>query len=295
MLGVGYTCIGSGTCVPRASRGPACHLVQAGELRILLDIGSGSLRTLARLGEDFSTLTAVGLTHRHMDHVGDLLPLFFALRHTPGLDRSDPLQVFGYSGLHRDLERLSTLFGRWVLEPRVPLEIAELEPGAALALNARGARATVAAGAVNHTAEAVGFRLEITQDGEGVSPLRTITYSGDTGATDSLIGLARDADLFVCECAFPDDQRVEGHLTPSELLPICAAARPRSTVATHLYPVWDERGVDRLWREALVRFGSDLPVTPAYDGLRIELAEGTGPEPVKKTGPSEARVLDRDA
>jgi ribonuclease BN (tRNA processing enzyme) len=238
---------------------------------MLLDLGSGSLRSLARLGEPFETLSAVGLTHRHMDHVADLLPLLFALRNTPGLARRERLVVFGYPGLRADLERLAQVFGRWVLEPGFDVEIRELFPGEVLELEGIEAKARVSAHPVRHSPEAVGFRIEILTGAAGGSPARSFAYSGDSGATDTLVDLAAGVDLFVCECSFPDDQAVEGHLTPSQLLPICASAGARRTVATHFYPVWDERGVERLWSESLARFGGEVPLIAAHDGLDLEI------------------------
>jgi ribonuclease BN (tRNA processing enzyme) len=263
---VRYTCVGSGTVVPRAERGPACHLLEFSGLRLLLDLGSGSLRSLARLGCEPLQLHAIGLTHKHMDHVADLLPLFFALRYAPGLQRDDPLRVFGYPGLRRDLERLAEVHGPWVMRPGLELVLEELAPGEELEISVGEARARIVAHPVHHTPEAVGFR--VTLPDRGVE----FAYSGDSGATDSLVELARDADLFVCECAFPDAYRVEGHLSPSEFLTICAAAAPRQVVATHLYPVWDELGSDRIWHEAFQKFGRKLDVITARDGLIVDLA-----------------------
>lgn len=288
MSEVGYTCVGSGTCVPSASRGSACHLLQAGDLRVLLDLGSGSLRSLVRLGESIADLDAVGLTHRHMDHVGDLLPLLFALRYSPGSPRTAPLRLFGYRGLRSDLSRLAEVFGDWVRSPGFELIAHELAPGERFELTAGEATARVTAFEVNHTPEAVSFGIEISFEGSErgssrhgagenasrrtrESSSRRFAYSGDSGATEALVELAAGADLFVCECAFPDAHGVEGHLTPSELLPLCASARPRRTVATHFYPVWDQEGMDRLWREAYDRYGGEVSITPAHDGLHVRL------------------------
>lgn len=243
--------------------------MQYGDLRLVLDLGSGSLRSLVRMGEAVLEVDAVGFTHRHMDHVGDLLPFLFALRHTPGLGRTKPLTLFGYRGLRADLERLAELFGRWALDPGFELQLHELAPGESLRLDVARERVRVTAHPVRHSPEAVGLRLELSREpGRGAEV--QFAYSGDTGATESLIELARGADLFVCECAFPDGEGVEGHLTPSELLPICAKASPRRTLTTHFYPVWDERGTERLWRESLERFGHEVSVAPAHDGLRID-------------------------
>ncbi len=268
-----YLCIGSGTCVPTAARGPACHLVQAGALSVLLDLGSGSLRSLARLGQPVARLSAVGVTHRHMDHVADLLPLLFALRYAPGERRSAPLEVFGYPGLRSDLERLAQTFGGWVLEPGFELRLRELPPGERLILESGPDRIEVESHRVYHTPEAVAFRLVIASGGRRAEAAHAvIAYSGDSGPSQSLVELAHGADLFVCECAFPDGEGVPIHLTPSELLAVCTAARPRRVVATHFYPVWDERGVERVWAEALAASNVEVELVPAHDGLVVEIS-----------------------
>jgi ribonuclease BN (tRNA processing enzyme) len=253
-------------------RGPACHLVQVGALRILLDLGSGSLRTLARLDEPIGSLFAVGVSHRHIDHVADLLPLLFALRYAPGERRSAPLELFGYPGLRADLEKLAQTFGDWVLDPGFKLCVHDLPPGESLRLGAGRDRIQVESHRVVHTPEAVAFRLAVVSgEGEAEASRAVIAYSGDSGPAESLVGLARGADLFVCECAFPDGEGVPIHLTPSDLLAVCAAAGPRRVVATHFYPVWDERGVGRLWAEALAKSGVKVDLVPAHDGLMIEI------------------------
>ena len=261
-----YTCVGSGTCVPSAVRGPACHLVRAAGRTFVLDLGSGSLRSLAKLGVRPFQVDAVGLTHRHQDHVADLLPLLFALRHTPGERRVEPLLLFGYAGLSADVERLGDLYGRLVAEPGFPLHVRELRDGDELTL-ADGALRVRAHG-VRHTPEAVGFRL-------GLAGGALMAYSGDSGATAALVDLADDVDLFVCESAFPDGHGVEGHLTPSQLLPLAERARAASVIATHFYPIWDELGTQEVWEGARRRHGPGAPrVTPAVDGLTVEAGAG---------------------
>jgi ribonuclease BN (tRNA processing enzyme) len=69
-----------------------------------------------------------------------------------------------------------------------------------------------------------------------------MVYSGDTDMCDSLERLARRTDLFVCESALPDDQKVPGHLTPSLAGKIASRAEAKRLVLTHLYP--PSEGVD---------------------------------------------------
>jgi ribonuclease BN (tRNA processing enzyme) len=95
---------------------------------------------------------------------------------------------------------------------------------------------------------------------------KSIVYSGDTSYTESLVELARGADLFISECCFPDSRAVEGHLTPSAVGRLAAAAAVRHVILVHMYPVFDEEnplaGVRKLYRG---------PVEIGYDGLEFDL------------------------
>ena len=91
-----YTLIGSGTVVPDAGRGPAAHHFACGDLQVLCDLGSGTLGRMDGQGLPWPTLDLVAVTHRHQDHMADLLPLLFALKNAPGVERARPLTLLGY-------------------------------------------------------------------------------------------------------------------------------------------------------------------------------------------------------
>jgi len=64
--------------------------------------------------------------------------------------------------------------------------------------------------------------------------------SGDTRPSKSLIELARDADLLIHECSFPDDMaefaRDTRHSVPSEVGEVAEQAGVKKVVLTHLFP-----------------------------------------------------------
>ena len=78
--------------------------------------------------------------------------------------------------------------------------------------------------------------------------------------------LARGADLFICESALPDEQKVEGHLTPSEAGEMAARAGVGTLVLTHLYPECE--GID-LIGQCRKTFGG--PVLVAKDLMQLPL------------------------
>ena len=65
---------------------------------------------------------------------------------------------------------------------------------------------------------------------------QVVTYSGDTDECPEVIDAARNAHVFVCECAFPENNKVAGHLIPSEVGRMAAAAGAKKVILTHLYP-----------------------------------------------------------
>lgn len=265
MDSIRYTLVGSGTAVPDAGRGPSAHHFACGDVQVLCDLGSGTLGRLDGLGLRWSELDLVAVTHRHQDHFADLLPLLFAMRHTPGVDRVRPLTLLGYEGFARDFEMLAGIFGGWVLEPGFPLEIRE-RSDTPIEIERDDTWIEIDARPVVHTPEAVGYRLTLAASGREV----VVAYTGDTEECREAVDLARDVDLLVTECSVADEDRVRGHLTPGGVGRVAAAAAARRLVATHFYPSALALGpeeIERRIRESYAREPVDLGV----DGLCIDL------------------------
>lgn len=224
---IALTVLGSGSCVPRVRRASASYLLRHGETSVLIDAGSGALRRLVESGFPWETLDGVLITHFHMDHVADLPALLFAFRNAPGLTRERELLLGGPVGLEAVLHGLADTFGRWVLDPGVPLRVVEL-PGEDLVLGGL----EISARPVHHSRNAIGFRLEACG--------RVVTFSGDTGVCDDLVWLARGADVAIFECANADQPPVATHLTPEEAGAVAEEAGVERLVLSHIYPAGDQ-------------------------------------------------------
>lgn len=260
-----YTLVGSGTVVPDGDRGPAAHHFACGDLQVLCDLGSGTIRRLAALGLPWPGLDLVAVTHRHQDHVADLLPLLFALRHTPGLDRVRPLTLLGYDGFAGDLATLAGVFGSWVLEPGFPLEVHEAAD-TPIELERGETWVEIEARPVVHSPEAVGYRLTLAAGGREV----LVAYTGDTEESAEAIDLAQGADLLIAECSVADEDRVPGHLTPRGVGRVACAAGAQRIVVTHLYPsalALGAREIERRIRESCPR----APIHVGTDGTAVDL------------------------
>jgi len=86
---------------------------------------------------------------------------------------------------------------------------------------------------------------------------RVLAYSGDSGPSDALAEIARDADLLLSEATLENggyDGPARGHLSPAEVTDAAADARALRIVLTH-------RPVER---------DSPPGIELAHDGLELE-------------------------
>jgi ribonuclease BN (tRNA processing enzyme) len=256
------TTIGTGTVSPSATRVCAGHLVEAGDVRLLMDCGGGVVHRMAQLGLAWSEVTHVALTHFHPDHVSDLVPLAMAFRYGQLPPRGTPLVIVGPPGVRAFLERLTAALWPSMLEPGFPVEVLEAPPGERLAL---GGAATLESCKVPHTEDSVAYSVEHAGG--------RLVYTGDTGPDDALADWATGCDVLLAECSLPSDMAVAGHLTPETAAALAARANPALLALTHFYPP-----VERIDIAALVARQHAGPVALAVDGWRTELGAATAAE-----------------
>lgn len=218
------TTIGTGTVAPHPRRVCAAHLIEAGEVRLLLDCGHGALHRLAALGIAWRAITHVAITHFHTDHIGDLPLILLAWRWGTLPPRSEPVTIIGPPGTTTLIERLGAAFGDWVRVPDYPMTVEELAPEASLLLG----DVTLRARKVPHTDESVAYSVEYGG--------RRVVYTGDTGFDPELGNWARECDVLLAECSLPSAMAIETHLTPEQCGALAGIAVPRRLVLTHFYP-----------------------------------------------------------
>ncbi len=220
---------------------------------VVLDLGSGSVRQLWRLGIDVRRIDAVVLSHFHPDHTADLVPLLFALGN-PEFSAEGKMSILGPRGVRKLYEDLLAIYGKWITPPGLTLDIREAAPGAAADLEG----VTIRCAPSGHTSESLAFRLE----GEG----KSLVYGGDSTACEELVSLAGCADLLILECSFPEGAPREGHLIPSQAAAVASRAGAKRLVLTHFYPEAEE--ADLLTPAAEVFVGEIILAT---DGMQVNV------------------------
>lgn len=244
--------LGSGTCVPNIRRGSSGYALELSKSTVLLDCGSGTTWKLGMVGVDYLTVDHIFITHFHPDHTADLIPFLFATKYPhPKRRREKPLVIWGPKGFTEFYSSLKIAFHDWIAPDKLTVKEINEEP---LRLD----DFVLIARNTFHTENSVAYRIE--------SNGKSIVYSGDTGYTESLIELAKDTDLLLIECSFPDELKFECHLTPSEAGKIASASRAKKIILTHLYADCDE--IDIL---SQVRKYVDVDVILAEDLMEIQI------------------------
>jgi ribonuclease BN (tRNA processing enzyme) len=219
--------LGSGTCVPSLTRGSPAAVIRTQDQIILTDSGSGTLERLLRVGITIHDVDMIFYTHTHPDHVADLVPFLFASKYDCN-PRDRDLLIMGGRGFSTYFGRLQDVYGDWIQSDLFTIRLKESEHDSHDFGDFRVVTAPMA-----HRPESIAFRFE-TRDG------KSIVLSGDTDYNADIVTLAAQADLLVLESAFPDEKKVDGHLSPSVAGRIASEARCKKLVLTHLYPICEK-------------------------------------------------------
>ena len=148
--------------------------------------------------------------------------------------RTKRLSIIGPVGMTQFYQRLKLTYGKWIIPKSYSLDITEIS-GEKLNF----ADFSLQGFPLLHSDHSVGFRIK-SQDG------KVVAYSGDTDYCPNLVELARKVDLLILECSFPDDKKVEGHLTPSLAGRVAREAECRRLLLTHFYPPCDDCNIVKI-------------------------------------------------
>lgn len=246
------TVLGAGTVLPADNRSASGYLVRIAGEEILFDIGPGTVARLHAIGVSYRTLNRIVISHLHVDHILDLVTLLQAYNATPGWTRTAPLQLIGCQGLRDFVQNLFSVFGG-IAPKTYTLDIVELPPG-----QTEYEGFTLETALTGHTENSLAFRLSADQ--------RVLVYSGDAVETPALAQLARGADLFICECSFPQGTPTANHLTADAAGRLAETAGVKHLLLTHLYPDTDDAEARA---QASATFSGLVSV--ARDGMIVEV------------------------
>jgi ribonuclease BN (tRNA processing enzyme) len=242
------TIVGASGTFPGPHSGCSSYLLEHDGFRLLLDVGNGSTGALQEacglLGPN-----AVIVSHLHGDHYLDLITYTYARRYHP--EGQPPLlPVYGPSNIR---EQVIGAFGRNVDD--LLDEVYDFHPIDGDQKVAIGPF-EVDLRRVNHPVETYGMRI-----GAGG---RTLTYSADSGECDTILDLAKDSDLFLCEASYleGEDNPPDIHLTGKQAAQYAVSADVSRLLLTHLVP-WGDR--TRTLAEADAVYDGEILVAQPLD------------------------------
>jgi len=237
------TFLGTGSAMPTGERYQSGLVVEDDDRTLLVDCGSGVLHRLQQSGVGYEAVSTVLLTHHHLDHVADLLPLLKAR----WLAGEEHLEVVGPAGTKDLLDGLLGVHD--YLDGRVDLQVREVG---------------------EHEFEVAGFEVEGFETRHSVPCLAyrlgdAVTFGADSEAFEGLANFADGCAALVHDCSFPDEVDVDNHPTPTRLgRALGDSGTDVGTVfLTHLYPHTDGRHEEMLQSieaayDGDVRFAEDL-------------------------------------
>jgi len=274
--------LGTSASAPSARRGLSAQIIKHNEYRFLIDCGEGTQRQILQSGTGFKNLSRILLTHGHLDHIlglGGLLSTFLRW------EAIDELNIYGGRSTLERVQALVygvVLRGN---QPPMPLNMNEIKPGTffeaddftvtAFPVTHRGPdclgyvfESKARRPFLPEKADELGVpfgpeRRDLVEgksitlpDGKRIEPddvLGPLTMGtklvvvGDTGRTDNLLEVAKDADALVIESTYLDEEadmaRQFSHMTARQAAELAVKAGVKQLILTHISRRYREKDV----------------------------------------------------
>ncbi len=262
--------LGTGGMMPLPNRWLTALMTRLNGSSLLIDCGEGTQVAIREKGWSFHDIDVICFTHYHGDHISGLPGLLLSMGNA---ERKEPVTLIGPKGLERVVGALRTI------APELPfsLEFHELTDaeetifthgyeieaykvnhnvlcyGYSLVVR-RGGRFFPERAAENNVPQKYWNRLQkgetIEEDGVCFTPDMVLgpprkgirlAYTTDTRPTKSIVAHATEADLFICEGMYGEDDKMNKalehkHMTFYEAAKLAKEANAKELWLTHYSP-----------------------------------------------------------
>lgn len=300
--------LGTSASAPSAKRGLAAQIVKHDEHRFLVDCGEGTQRQILQSGTGFKNLTRILLTHGHLDHILGLGGLMSTFMRWEAIEELDIYA--GHATMERVRALLDGVVLRGN-KPPMPFRMNEIKPGiifetddftvTAFPVSHRGPdclgyvfEGKARRPFLNERATELGVPFgperrelvagnEITlADGKRITPEDVLgpvqkgvklVIVGDSGKTENLVEVCKDADALVIESTYLDEETEMAsqfsHLTARQGADLAIKAGVKKLILTHISRRYREKDVIK---EAQALF-PNTSVARDFDTFQIKREE----------------------
>lgn len=262
--------LGTGGMLPLPYRALTSMMLRYNGSHILVDCGEGTQNQIRLIGWSFKPIDVICITHFHADHIGGLPGLLLTMGNA---ERTEPLTIIGPKGLERVVNSLR------IIAPELPFDIRFIElENDREEIKMCGLR--IQAYRVNHKVVCYGYNFILERagrfDAEKARGLglpvqywsllqkgEQVEYNGKNYTSDMVMGNARkglkltyctdtrplpviaeyahNADLFICEGMYGEDDKLakakeNKHMTMREAAELAKKADVKEMWLTHYSP-----------------------------------------------------------
>ena len=280
-----FTLLGTGSPEPNPDQFGPSTLVEAGEEKLIFDVGRGATIRLAQAKVPLSDIT-VFITHLHSDHLNGLSDLW-TLSYNPTIHKKTPLEIYGPPGIvelagglqvafKADLEIRSTeLAERGVEFSTSAATIDATEVGREGVFFNRGGVKVSAISVEHGGSKAFAYRVDYGR--------RSVVISGDTRFSKNLIDKARGVDLIIHEVMAVNEELLKGspllqdiltgHTPPEDAGVVFREVGPKMAVYNHIIRIGaSDEAIETATRKTYsgpLKIGQDLMTFVVDDEVSI--------------------------
>ena len=230
------TILGKNGPFPRAGGACSGYLLTAGDIRLVLDLGNGTLSRLFGLIQP-EQISGILLSHLHSDHMSDMLILRYALQQYYARGRKVPIPLSVVAPVEPEVE-FRQLSGAGVYDMVPARDGMRLHFGTLQVTLHRMIHSVLS------------FSMDIS-DGKS-----RLFYTGDSGYFEELPGLCRGADLLLADAGLLSHEKttyIAPHMTAKEAGELARDAQVKQLVCTH---IWGGYTDEQILSEAAQSFGN---------------------------------------
>lgn len=262
--------LGTSGMMPLPRRALTALMTRFNGSSLLIDCGEGTQVSIREKGWSVNPIDTICFTHYHGDHISGLPGLLLSMGNS---DRTEPLTMIGPKGLAKVVNSLR------IIAPGLPFDIEYIELNEQVERLERNGY-IIEAFKVNHRVTCYGYNILIPRNGKfsvdrakelGLpvrlwNPLQKgndveyegkiytpdmvlgekrkgikLTYCTDTRPVDIIAEMAYEADLFICEGMYGEEDKLEKacqnrHMTFKEAAMLGKKANVREEWLTHYSP-----------------------------------------------------------